>query len=157
MRLDRPSWGLFFGASMRGRWGDLVRFGAGPELMAQHSGGRVIYLATPYSREVIGEDGAWSALLSCEASVRAALFAELIAGHGATAISPIVMAAEMCHATGRDPLDAGFWTRWCMPLLAACGSVAVPDFPGWQRSDGIWREVVWALEHSVPVTFGAAA
>lgn len=155
---DGPAWGLFFAQSMSGRWGDLVRFGAGPEAVARYSGGRLVYLATPYSKQVIGPGGVWDFGLSAEASVRAARWAAQVARHGATAVSPIVMAAEMCHSARLlDPLDEPFWGRWCAPLLAASGTVAVPAFAGWQRSRGIWREVCWALQHNLPVMFEAEA
>jgi len=69
----------------------------------------------------------------------------------------VVLSVELADASALDPLDAAFWSRWCAPLLAACGSVAVPDFPGWQASEGVWREVIWAITHGVPVRMESAA
>jgi len=71
---------------------------------------------------------------------------------GVTAVSPIVLADGMCHATEHlDPLDVRFWTRWCAPILAAARAVVVPDIPGWSRSEGVWHEVREALGRSLPV------
>lgn len=118
--------------------------------------GRLVYLATPYSREVVTARGEWVMGLSERMQQQAAQEAERLCLRGVTAISPIVLSAAMCHLPiprliGLDPLDAAFWGAWCQPLLAASGAVVVPDIPGWDRSVGVWREAVWAVEHGVPV------
>ena len=96
--------------------------------------------------------GHWSLAKSALAATRADRHAARLAMRGVTAVSPIVQAASMCHATAHlDPLDARFWTRWCAPILAASRAVVVPDIPGWSRSEGVWHEVREALGRSLPV------
>ncbi|MBC7154577.1 MAG: DUF1937 family protein [Rhodobacteraceae bacterium] len=125
----------------------LVR-GVGPDEVARLAGGRLAYLATPYSKIACCNFGAWHAHASIEAAVRAARWARELALLGVTAVSPVIQAVEMVHANvdnPLNPLDAEFWGRWCQPLLDASGLVVVPPIPGWRESDGIWREVRAAL------------
>ena len=111
--------------------GALIHVGCGPVTVAQRAR-RPVWLATPYSREVIGADGAGILALSVDVQVLAALEAARLMRVGVPAVSPIVLSAEMCHADrGLDPLDHSAWLAWCAPLMAACGSVVVPDIPGW--------------------------
>ena len=151
MKARDPAWG----ALIAGEAGvpSLLHVGAGPAAMAQRCRGILVYLATPYSREVLGPDGAWCPARSIELGLRAADRAARLARVGVTAVSPIAQAADMVHVARPpiDPLDDAFWEAWCRPLLAGCGAVAVPDMPGWDRSRGIWHEVTWALERNMPV------
>jgi len=110
--------------------------------------GQMAYLATPYSKIAVGDDGVWDPGRSLEAAVGAARWGMLLAAEGVTAVSPIVQAVEMVHADRAqllDPLDAVFWERWCRPLLDASDMVIVPPMSGWQHSDGIWAEICAAL------------
>lgn len=111
--------------------------------------GRFCYLATPYSKRAICEDGEFSPSASLECAVRAARCARALAVEGVTAVSPIIQAAEMVQADFLDqtidPLDAAFWENWCAPMLRAADVVIVPDLDGWAHSDGIWTEVRAAL------------
>lgn len=135
----------------------LVRFGASPERVASVAWGQV-YLATPYTREVVGPRG-WDRGLSLRMQAYAARAQLRLALVGVTAVSPIVQAAEMVQAAetevgpgeGPDSLDPVFWTRWCAPMLAASSAVAVPEIPGWERSQGVWHEVHVALGRNLPV------
>lgn len=150
----RPNWSLLLGAAARGEL-PLVHAGATPAQVAREVAG-IAYLATPYSKVVLDADGCWDLRLSLEAMARAARASGVLARAGITALSPIVLAAEMCHCDhcGQrllDPLDAAFWTRWCAPLLDAARAVVVPDIRGWDRSDGIWHEVITALGRNLPV------
>lgn len=116
--------------------------------------GRMAYLATPYSREVVDADLRFDFCLAASVELRAARWARLLALRGITAVSPITQASMICAADFDreiDPLDAVFWGRWCQPMLEASGSVIVPAIAGWDRSAGIWHEVCWALRHNVPV------
>lgn len=138
-----------------------------PEYVALNCTGRLVYLATPYSREVTRR-GQWDYRRSVVMQGKAAKAALDLCLAGVTAISPIVLSAEMCHVAWihtfdadpmvPDPLDAGLWEAWCRPLLCAAGAVVVPDIIGWNRSAGVWREAAWAVEHGVPVyLYGDAA
>lgn len=149
-------WSLFFGTRGWARWAPLISYGGDVSEVARRCGGGIVYLATPYSHQVVRAGGAWDQVLSVAAMERAAGCAARAAAAGVTALSPVVLSAAICHATAQiDPLDARFWRRWCAPLLAVSGLVWVPDLPGWHRSAGIWHEVRAALEHNVPVVFGA--
>ena len=122
-----------------------------------HCRGRLVYLATPYSKIAVGDDGQWDVGLSIDAMIRAAHWARHLALEGITAVSPIVQSAEMVHARyldssdPMDPLDADFWTAWCAPLLEASAAVVVPPIRGWCESLGIRHEVIEALTSGRPV------
>lgn len=123
--------------------------------VVQRCRGRLAYLATPYTKVSVFEDGEWSPTESLECAVRAARWGRLLALEGVTAVSPVIQAVEMVHADfieqQLDPLDASFWMDWCRPLLNASGVVIVPPVPGWDNSDGIWEEVRAALMFNRPV------
>ena len=122
-----------------------------------HCRGRLVYLATPYSKIAVGDDGQWDVGLSFDAMMRAAHWARHLALEGITAVSPIVQSAEMVHAScvfesdPLDPMDADFWTAWCAPLLEASAAVVVPPIRGWRESLGIRHEVIEALTSGRPV------
>lgn len=165
---DRPLpdlWGPVIAAAARGDL-PLVWVGMSAAGVAQRYGGRQpVYLATPYSREVVDDDGVWSAGLNHHLGSAAARAAMDLMERDITAISPIALASVMLtassavvHDRGRalwrhriDPLDAEAWTSWCGPLLSACDAVVVPDIPGWDRSVGILQEVREALLRVKPV------
>lgn len=136
----------------------LLRFGATPAQVARRAGG-MVYLATPYSREVVDSAGRWRLERSIDMALRAAQAAAELAALRVTAVSPVVLSAEMCAARDLrpgagaeiDPLDQRFWGAWCAPILRASCAVVVPQIEGWQCSTGIWREVFWALERNMPV------
>lgn len=116
--------------------------------------GRLVYLATPYSKRVMGWDGKWDRCRSERCVAQASSFVAAFAEAGVTAISPIVLAADAVHythGTGLDPLDGAFWERWCRPILQVCDAVVVPPIFGWRDSVGIWIEVNQALACAKPV------
>lgn len=123
--------------------------------VAAREGGRLVYLASPYSRLVCDDDGAWCFTKSCAVEVVTSFWARDFALAGVTVASPILTACAMCHSDVLseylDPLHDAFWARWCQPMLAACASVVIPPISGWDQSRGVWREACWALEHNVPV------
>ncbi|WP_347311385.1 DUF1937 family protein [Defluviimonas sp. SAOS-178_SWC] len=139
-----PAWGPVLKAAKAGDL-PLLRIGANADSVAREAYG-LVYLATPYSKIAVGPDGAWDVDRSVFAMAEARTHAIRLARRGVTAISPIMQAASMCHATDRiDPLDEAFWTRWCKSLLAAARSVVVPDIRGWDQSSGVWHEVRTAI------------
>lgn len=114
--------------------------------------GRLCYLATPYSREVVTAAGTWDPVLSLQSVIAAARWAAMFAAQGVTAISPVVQSGEMLHCDaasgtpGRlDALDGQFWEAWCWPFLMASDLVIVPPMTGWQASAGLWTEVRTSL------------
>lgn len=122
-----------------------------------HCRGRLVYLATPFSKIAVGDDGQWDVGLSIEAMMRAAHWARHLALEGITAVSPIVQSTEMVLAScvfesdPFDPMDADFWTAWCAPLLEASAAVVVPPIRGWREILGIRHEVIEALTSGRPV------
>ncbi|MBS9718972.1 DUF1937 family protein [Pseudohalocynthiibacter aestuariivivens] len=116
--------------------------------------GRLVYLATPYSRISLNLDGEWCPVRSDAAAFLAAKWAAHCAVNGITAISPIVHAVQMVNADiagAIDPLADAFWSKWCQPLLENSDAVFVPAMEGWDKSIGVWREVCWAVERNAPV------
>lgn len=145
-----PAWGPVIAAARRGDL-PLLRLGMTPEEVARVAAG-IVYVATPYSRIAVDAEGAWDYAASYQAMMAARAEALQLVTRGVTAIAPIAIAADACHATfDLDPLDDAFWTRWCAPLLAAARVVVVPAIEGWDRSAGIWREVRAALGANKPV------
>lgn len=148
-----PDWGHLrasYGAS------SLLREGCTVSETAGIGSGRVVYLATPYSREVIDQNGNWNRDLHQSVVNVAGFWSWRLSYEGATAISPIVCADHIqkngrCSGKGPRPLDDAWWSMWCLPLMRAAGCFAIPPIPGWDRSRGVWREACWALEHGVPV------
>lgn len=131
-------------------------WGVTPADIAARIGGQV-YLATPYSKRVVGPDGRWCPSRNNHLLVEAASEWRAMARAGVSAVSPILAAAAALtpDVAGRpedlSPLDAAFWTRLDAPILAASAAVAVPDLPGWHESEGIWHEVNTALKYNKPV------
>ncbi|WP_295537611.1 DUF1937 family protein [uncultured Thioclava sp.] len=118
--------------------------------------GRVVYLATPYSREVVDKHGVWCRDLHQSVVNVAGFWSWRLSYEGATAISPIVCADQIqvngrCSGKGPGPLDDDWWSMWCLPLMRVAGCIVIPPIPGWDLSRGVWREACWALERGVPV------
>lgn len=122
--------------------------------------GRLIYLATPYSRRAVDENGAWCLYRSMTAAAEASAWAWRFARAGLTAVSPVMLSAQMVqdeyaaehpHADALGPLDHAAWETWCRPMLAAAELVAIPPIDGWDVSRGVWRETVAALAVNKPV------
>ncbi len=123
------------------------------EYAAEHLRGRLVYLASPYTK-VVQENGVWSARRSAVAAGAAEFWASRLAFHGVCAVSPIVQAHRMVMVDiGEvlDPLDTDFWTGWCAPILAAASAVVIPPIEGWKESAGVWREARMALGAVKPV------
>lgn len=116
--------------------------------------GSLCYLASPYTKRVVIRDEGWDGMASLEMATAAGLWCRSFASAGITAVSPVIQAVEMIHADFTewlDPLDEGFWARWRQALMRACGPVVIPPIEGWQQSEGIWRDVVAALQQNRPV------
>lgn len=151
----RPDW---TGAALVNYRGLLLHEGVTLADAAPQLRGKLVYLATPYSRVVVDERGRWEIGLNAQAVAAATRWACRLARLGVTAAAPITMAGDMiahdyCRAAGPelDPLDARFWEAWCRPLLEKSDCVVVPPLPGWRDSTGIWRECVAMLGVGRPV------
>lgn len=130
-----------------------LRRDIGPDEM-RHFLSRLVYLATPYTRRAVDENGAWCLDLSIAAAAEASAWAWRLTRAGLSVVSPIMLSAQMVHdeyAAERaspdaiDPLDHRAWEAWCAPILARCEVVAIPPIAGWDESLGVWREAVGAL------------
>jgi hypothetical protein len=128
--------------------------------IARKTRGMLCYLASPYSHEVIGEDGHWRETLSEWNAARVCRLAALFAAQGVTAISPVLSSSLMTYSTvcgfenynpPADPLDAEYWTYWYGPLLSSSQCVIVHALNGWRESAGIWQEVEAALKSGKPI------
>lgn len=162
----RMTWGPVLAAARRGDL-PLIRIGATPASVAKEFGGRQpVYLATPYSREVIDDMGEWCHLRSQAMGRAAAKAAEALRQAGVSAFAPIALSDAMVRASSvfvanaygqvrfaasADPLDGAAWARWCQPFLNVCGALVIPDIAGWDRSDGIAAELRYALQRDLPV------
>lgn len=151
----RPSWS---GSALANYRGLTLHEGYTLAEAAGHLRGKLVYLATPYSRVVVDERGRWEVGLNAHAIAGATRWACQFARLGVTAAAPITLAGDIiahdyCRAGGPslDPLDAKFWEAWCLPLLTRADCVVVPPLPGWRESIGIWRECVAMLGVGRPV------
>lgn len=160
---DQPAWGPILDAARAGQMPGLS-LGAGPLDLGRAFRRRLVYVATPYSREVLDERGRFCWGRSGDCADDAAHVVALLLRAQVTGVSPIVLVHALLLAD-RDrvippgeppinPLDADLWTRWCAPLLAACDAVYVPALMGWDRSAGIWHECRTALRAGKPVFLG---
>lgn len=132
--------------------GGLLHMRAGVEDVVRRLRGRLVYLATPYSREVVDpQSGRFEVWRGEAMAYEAARWSAIFAASGVTAISPIVAAHAADAGGSLDPLDASFWTAWCAPLLSACGAVVVPPIVGRERSSGVFYEAAFALRRNVRV------
>ncbi len=115
--------------------------------------GGQVYLATPYTEQV-KTSGEFDEYRSEVAGALAARWLLRLNRADVAAVSSVVMAVAMLREDQERnlrPLDEGFWAAWCRPMLAASHAVAVPMVPGWDRSRGIWAEVMIALRANMAV------
>ncbi len=140
--------------------GGLIRFGAGLDDVARVAQGRMVYLASPYSKRAVDAVGAWDRWKADAAAQEAARVAARLLRQGVTATSPIVQAQAMVvdsfwGSEWIDPMDAGLWSAWCAPMLAASAVVYVPALAGWAESRGILHEAREAVMACKPVLIEA--
>ena len=133
----------------------VLHWGCGLDFIAARCMGRQVYLATPIS-QVIRAHGVERG--GAVASQMAAFWVHRLAMAGVSAVAPAVLSigalqqGNPAHPLGPcGYLDAPFWERWCAPILGASGAVVVPDLAGWSVSEGVGREVAWAVARNVPV------
>lgn len=106
-----------------------------------------IYLAGPYSSPEFA--------VQCEryhAHVEAA--AKLLR-LGYTVIAPIVFWHPLAVAH-ELPTDAGFWEVQNKWYLRHCKLLVMLDIPGWQESEGLRTERLYAYERAIPIRLFSA-
>lgn len=54
---------------------------------------------------------------------------------------------------GMDEIkDGDFWLRQDFAILRHCDALVIDDtIPGWDKSEGVYRETVYAFENNIPV------
>ena len=144
----------------------LLRMGAGPDVVARHARGGLVYLASPVTCRFgahgpisVADDRVMLDILLQECGLDLGALAEA----GVTAVSPVVQSLSMVAARGESlrhtpwgVLDAARWQRWCWPLLVRCSAAYVPARSGWWASEGVAMEVRAALERNCQVFVQAA-
>ena len=100
-----------------------------------------IYLASPFSHPDPHEREARVAAI---AKITARLIAE---GH--IVFSPVAYTAEI-QKDGDPP--AG-WYRFTLRQLAACTDLWIYKQDGWQDSEGIKKEIAFAMGRGMPITY----
>ena len=107
---------------------------------------KVIYLASPYSHldpQVLQ--------IRCEAAQKAS--ARLMR-EGNTVISPIAHSHGVADFLPDNlRLDGEFWMEQDLPLLARCDEMAVLCLDGWEKSNGVRREIEFASKRGIPIRF----
>lgn len=106
--------------------------------------GGLVYLATPYSHEVL-------AVREHRFEVVNRVAAELMS-EGIYIYSPISHTHSIAMAGGL-PTDWEFWGGYCRAMLASCVKVIVLRQEGWQNSTGVTAELDIAREMGLPVEF----
>lgn len=138
----------------KGRFSALVTAGSSPARAARHAMG-LAYLAAPYAGEVALR-GDWRFDRSVRILSLVAIEMARLLKAGCVSVCPVLQRAEMAQV-GRlagvdvDPLADPDWPGMAVVLRNACGLVVVPAVQGWDRCPAVWSDVVWAIEHDVPV------
>ncbi len=101
------------------------------------------YLATPYSRYPHGKEMANH--VACEVAARCFKAGILV-------FAPIPATHAIATIGG---LDGSFdtWEQFDVAMMSAADGLIVVKMEGWDRSDGIAREIQWCHEHGKPVIF----
>jgi len=71
---------------------------------------------------------------------------------GFTVYSPIVH----CHPITLEyslPKDFAFWQNLCLNMLAKADGLWVIQLDGWQKSEGVTAEIVYAVNRGLPVVY----
>ncbi|WP_422074136.1 DUF1937 family protein [Tranquillimonas rosea] len=115
--------------------------------------GKLVYLATPFRRQVVDSKGRFSRRRAIQAAARAQRWVGALAVERVTAISPVALSVNLSAgpAAKIDPMDDDFWSRWFTPLLTRADLVMVPPLEGWAESEGVWREALVAVARGIPV------
>ena len=102
-----------------------------------------VYIATPYS--------AWAERGEAQAAYDAAVsWQAIIARHGYTGVSPIVLG----HPMHLPEWSHARWLEWCRPILDSSASVFIPPIEGRWESVGVKWEAERALSQCKPVVVG---
>ena len=71
---------------------------------------------------------------------------------GTMVFSPISHCHPMAEEAGL-PKGWGFWGKYDEAMLSRCQKMVVLKLPGWDKSEGVSREIELAREFGIPVEF----
>lgn len=104
----------------------------------------MIYLAHPYKSDNILEQA-----MRINASVfMARCFEE---GNNTAVVTPVAFGEGQLAECSKLPSEG--WYDWCLRWVEASRSVLVLQFPGWQYSTGVSREIAYARTVKIPVDY----
>lgn len=104
-----------------------------------------IYLASPYTPHN-GE----SVEDRVEAAARATCLLMEETGH--PVFSPIVHSHALCaYMPERLRFSHEFWMEQDLPILSRAKELFVLQLPGWERSEGVREEILFAQRENIPV------
>jgi hypothetical protein len=107
----------------------------------------VIYLACPYTDPD-------PAIRKARFEAATAVAAELIrSGH--IVYSPITMThpIDMVLAGASNTLGSDYWVAFDEAFMEMCSEMVVIRLDGWQRSNGIRREISYFTDHKKPIRY----
>lgn len=118
----------------------------------------MIYLASPYSVGPKGgygeEDTGFASKNMRTRRYKAACkrAAELM-DKGLTIFSPIAHSHSIEKDGMHDVRTGNFWLEQDLAILKKCDSLFVLCLPDWERSRGIAREIAFAQDNGIPVSY----
>ena len=107
----------------------------------------VVYLACPYTDPD-------PAVRKARFDVATAVAADLIRA-GRIVYSPITMThpIDMVLAGETNTLGSDYWVAFDEAFMAMCSEMIVVRLDGWQRSNGIKREITYFQERNKPIRY----
>lgn len=105
--------------------------------------GELFYLASPYSGYAEGMH---------QAAEHAARVTNLLLDRGLIVLSPIVHGHHV-DLWSLAPKSHQFWMRQCLTLLPRCGGLIVAALNGWDKSEGVAREIELAVSRKIPIFY----
>jgi nucleoside 2-deoxyribosyltransferase len=69
---------------------------------------------------------------------------------GYNVFSPLSHSHRIAHHMGNHN-DGDFWVNLCMDFVDWCDVIAIMKIEGWNKSEGIKKELAWAVEDGKPV------
>lgn len=106
---------------------------------------RRVYLAGPYSHER-------EAVRDARAVAHAAIAGRLMAD-GDAVFSPIAHGHFVTQYGELDAMDQEFWMEQVLPWLEVSQALYVLKLDGWEQSKGVAREMIFARENGIPITY----
>jgi hypothetical protein len=105
---------------------------------------KLIYLASPYSKFPKGRIAAFEEV--CEKAGHL-----MLEGH--VVFCPIAHSHPIEQFGFVDIKDGDFWLKQDFAILAKCDEMFVYKMPSWEESYGMGREIEFAKERGIPITY----